>query len=159
MDENENAATSLGSDRRMWFVGAAIAVLIAIMAVAVALTSTQQETEYPVGSAEAALQTYAEAWERGAIDTAYEMLTERVQARVEPLEFRHAMSWDEDAPTRIWIEERTDIDDGVVLKVSVETTFNGLFGPDRDTHSIRVTLVEVDGVWRIDTPLVGFYPW
>jgi len=143
----------------MWLVGVAIAVLIAIMAIAVVLTSTQQETEYPPGSPEAALQAYAESWERGDVDAAYQVLTERAQARVEPLEFRHAMSWDDDAPTRIWIDERTDVDDRVILKLSVETTFNGLFGPDRDTHSIRVTLVEVDGVWRIDTPLVGFYPW
>ncbi len=159
MDELENATTSMGSDRRMWFVGAAIAALIAIMAIAVVLTSTQQETEYPPGSPEAALQAYAWSWERGDINAAYEMLTERVQAHVERLEFRHAMSWDDEAPKRVWIEERTDIDDGVVLKLLVETTYNGLFGPDRDTHVIRVTLIEVDGVWRIDTPLVGFYPW
>lgn len=159
MDENEKAAATLGSDRRMWLIGAAIAVLIVVVAIAVALTSTQQETRYPPGSPEAALQAYAESWERGDNDAAYEVLTERVQARVDSLEFRHAMSWDEEAPKRVWIEERTDIDDGVVLKLLVETTYNGLFGPDRDTLMIRVTLVEVDGVWRIDTPLVGLYPW
>ena len=55
--------------------------------------------------------------------------------------------------------ERTGDDDRVVLTLSVERTWDGLLGPDRDIQSLRLTLVRLDGEWHIDTPLVGLYPW
>jgi hypothetical protein len=46
-----------------------------------------------------------------------------------------------------------------MLTLSVERTWDGLLGPDRDVQTLRLSLVELDGAWRIDSPIVGFEPW
>ena len=159
MDQSEEATTNLGSDRRTWLIGAIVAATLVVVAVtAVALTGSQQDATYVEGSPEAAMQAYAEALENGDIDAAYQILTPEAQARVPIYEFRSVMSWGDDLPSRVWVDDRTEFDDRVVVKLTVETTYDGFLGPDRDTHTLRVSLIEMDGAWRIDTPLMGFYP-
>lgn len=159
MNEVEPTTGPPSGGRSAWLIGIVVAVVLVVAVAAVTLVGARDEVEYQPGSPEAAIAAYAEAWDAGDIDTAYAALTTRAQARVPLYEFREVMTWDEDVPTRIWIEERTDYDERVVLDLSVETSYHGLFGADRDTHSLRVTLVRVDGTWRIDTPLVGIYSW
>ena len=160
MEQNAGATDQQGSDRRIWLVGAiAVVALVAVAVAAVVLTSTREDTVYEPGSPEAAVQAYAEAWEAGDTDAAWEMLTPRAQSRVEEFEFRRAASWEEDLPTRMWVDERHDFDERVELDLAVERTWDGLFGPDRDIQRLRLRLIQIDGAWRIDTPVMGFYPW
>lgn len=160
MEQNAGATDQQGIGRRTWLIGAvAVAALIAIAVLAVVLTSTREDTVYEPDSPEAAVQVYATAWEAGDADAAWEMLTPRAQGRVERFEFRNAISWDEEVPTRVWVEEHREFDDRVVLTLGVERTWDGLFGPQRETQSMRLTLIQLDDEWRIDTPLVGFYAW
>lgn len=160
MEQTAGATDHPGSDRRTWLLGAiAIAVLVTISMVAVVLVGDRDDAAYGPGSPEAVVQDYAEAWAAGDTDAAWKMLTPRVQARVQEFEFRQAASWDDQMPTRVWVEQRNDLPDWVTLTLAVEWTWDGLFGPDRDIQNLRVKLVELDGTWRIDTPLVGFNPW
>ncbi len=160
MEQTAGATDPQGSDRRTWLIGAvAIVALITIAGIAVVLMSSHEEAVYDSDSPEATVQAYAHAWAEGDVDSAWQLLTPRVQARVHESEFRNAMSWDEDVPARVWVEERHDFPDWVALTLSVERTGGGLLGPSRDVHPLRLKLIEVDDGWRIDTPIVGFYPW
>ncbi|MGD8485087.1 MAG: hypothetical protein PVG27_11610 [Chloroflexota bacterium] len=160
MEQPAGAATSEGSDRRTWLVGAiVVAALVALAATAVLLVGNREDVTYEPGSPEAVVQAYARAWEAGDADAAYQLLTPRAQERVDRHEYRYAASWEEDLPSRIWVQERVDHDDRVVITLAVEMTWDGLLGPDRETHDLRLTLIPLDDGWRIDTPVVGFYPW
>lgn len=160
MDKTVGTVEEPRSDRRPWLIGAIIiAALIVVAVTAVVLVGSRDETPYEPGSPEAAVQAYAEAWAAGDADAAWEMLTPRAQARLQEFEFRHAASWDDQVPTRVWVDQRRDLPDWVTLTLSVEWTWNGILGPDRDLQTLHVRLVELDGAWRIDTPLVGFNLW
>ena len=160
MEQTAGATKPQGSDRRTWLLGAiAVAALILIAVVAVVLVSSREDATFEPGSPEAVVQTYAEAWAAGDADAAWELLTPRAQARVDEFEFHHAGSWEQDMPTRVWVDERHDLPEWVALTLSLEWTWDGLLGPDRDIETMRLKLVEVDGAWRIDTPLVGFHHW
>lgn len=160
MEQTLGNSRSSGSDRRPLLVGAvAVVVIVAVAVSAVVLTSSRDDTVYEPGTPEAVVQAYADAWAAGDADAAWQLLTPRAQSRLLASEFRRAASWDEEIPTRLWVDERRDLDDRVVLTLSVEWTWDGLLGPDRDIQPLRVTLIELDGAWRIDTPLMGFHPW
>lgn len=160
MEQSAASATPETRDHRPWLVAAVAAgLLLAVAVTAIVLTGTRKDLAYEPGSPESAVQAYAQAWEAGDVDTAWDLLTPQAQARVQEFEFRSAMSWDEDVPTRIWVEERRDLEDRVELSLAVERSWDGLFGSDREVRPMRVTLIRVDGAWRIDTPLVGFYRW
>lgn len=160
MNDNATIPKRTEGSRSAWGIGIAAAIgVVLVAAAAMALAGTREDVEYEPGSPEAAMAAYVDAWDAGDVEAAYTALTTRAQARVPLHEFREVMTWDEEVPTRIWIEQRTDYDDRVVFDLTVETTYDGLFGPDRDTHSLRVTLINVDDAWRIDTPLVGTYSW
>jgi hypothetical protein len=160
MEQYAGVNEQRGHGRRTWLMVATAAVaLIAMAALAILLIDSGEDAVYEPGSPEAAVQAYAAAWDAGDADAAWALLTPQARARLTRLEIRSAMSWDEDAPSRIWIEQRRDLDDRVVLTLGVERTWDGLLGPDRDTHSLRLTLVELDDAWRIDTPVMGFHPW
>jgi hypothetical protein len=160
MEQTVGTTRQPGKARRTWLAAAiAIAALIAIAAVAVVLVGSRENATYEAGSPEAAVQEYVEAWATGDADAAWGMLTPRVQKWLDEREFRATLSWEEGRPSRVWIEERRDLPDWVTLTLSVERSWDGLFGPSRETESTHVKLVEVDGAWRIDTPLLGYYPW
>lgn len=160
MEQNAEATKQQGAGRRTWLVATvAVAALIAIALIAIVLVSRQEDTVYEPGSPEAVVQAYAEAWEAGDADAAWEMLTPRAQGRLERSEFSNAISWEEEMPTRVWVEERRDLDDRVMLTLTVERTWDGLLGPSRDIGSLRLTLIELDDAWRIDSPIVGFHVW
>jgi hypothetical protein len=160
MEEHIGSTTTLTADRRWWLVGAIVlAALVIVAGVAVLLMSEREDSSYEPGSPEAAVQAYAVAWAAGDSDAAWQMLTSRAQSRVQQFEFRNAIRWDEEVPSRVWVDERRDFDDHVVLSLSVERTWDGLLGPDRDISPLRISLVKVDGEWHIDSPIVGFRLW
>jgi hypothetical protein len=160
MERTTGAIDHQGLGRRTWLIGGVAVIAFTLLAMAaVVLTTTREDADYAPGSPEAAVQAYAVAWEAGDADAAWSMLTPGAQARVRNHEFRSAISWEEDTPTRVWVDERRDLDDRVVLTLGVERSWDGLLGPRRDTGSLRLTLVRLDGEWRIDTPVVGFYRW
>lgn len=160
MEQHTGVEDQRGHGQRAWLIVAlAVVALVTVAAFAVLLIDTGDDAVYEPGTPEAAVQAFAAAWEMGDVDGAWALLSPEAQTRVHKYQVRSAMSWDEEVPTRIWIEERRDLDDRVVLTLGVERTWDGLFGPDRDTQSLRLTLIQLDGDWRIDTPVVGFYPW
>lgn len=160
MEQTVGATRQAGNASRTRLAAAiAVAVLIVIAAVVVALLGSREEATFEAGSPEAAVQDYVEAWAAGDADAAWAMLTPRVQKWLHEREFRAALSWQEGRPSRVWIEERDDLPDWVTLRLSVERSWDGLIGPSRETESKHVKLIEVDGAWRIDTPMVEFYQW
>ena len=161
MEQTTGAIDHRGSGRRTWLIGA-VALLILVLSGAVAafvLAGDREATVYAPGSPEAAVQAYARAWDAGDADAAWAFLTPQAQARVHRSEFRSAISWEEDTPSRVWVEERRDLDGKTILRLGVERTWHGPLGPGRDTESLRLTLIQLDDEWRIDTPVVGFYRW
>ena len=160
MERTAGATGPQGIGHRAWLVGLIlVGAFVAIAAMAMVLIGDRQDTVYDPDSPEAAVQAYTQAWEGGDVDAAWQVLTPRAQERVEWFEFQHAATWSEDSPTRMWVAERDDHDDYVVLTLSIERTWDGLLGPDRDVQSLRLRLVRLDGSWRIDSPIAGFYPW
>ena len=160
MEQTTGANDHRGNGRRTWLVGAlAVLALVVIAVAAIVLVGDREDTVYTPGSPEAAVQAYALAWEAGDADAAWGMRTPQAQRRVQRSEFHGAISWEEDTPSRVWVDKRRDLDDRVVLTLGVERTWDGLFGPSRHTESLRLTLIQLDDEWRIDTPVVGFYRW
>jgi hypothetical protein len=158
MEQTAGFASHEVRDRRTGLVAAlAAAGLLGLATIALVLTGTPEDVGYGPGSPEAVMQAYAQAWEAGDADTAWALFTPRAQTRVRQYELRSAMSWSEDVPTRIWVEQRRDLDDRVELDLAVERSWDGLLGPDREIEPLRVTLIRLDDAWRIDTPLVGFH--
>jgi hypothetical protein len=160
MGQHSDSVRLPGTDLRPWLIGVLIALAIVVVAaVAVILTGHREDVVYEPGSPETVVQAYADAWAAGDVDAAWQLLTPRAQSRVARYEYRNAMRWDEEVPSRVWVDGRRDYDDHVVLTLSVEHTWDGLFGPQRDIQTVRLSLVELDGEWLIDTPIVGFEPW
>jgi|GEM_PF-2047608 len=161
MNDSAVATEPQGGGRSAWLVGGIVALVLVLVAVAaIFLVNDQQDAEYAVGSPEAAFQDYARAWDSGDTDAAWAALTIRAQERVSEHEFRDANAWQAREAQRIWIDDRSGTDERVVLHLSIEHIYDGgLFGSDGDTEDARVTLVLEDGVWKIDTPLVGYYRW
>jgi hypothetical protein len=136
------------------------ALALAVMATAALfLTVRQDEVRYPPGSAEAAFQRYIAAWDEGDTDTAYAALSSRARSLVPLRDFVEAQSWSADTPTRIWIDESKDTGERVILELTVEQSVGGPMRPRRDRHQPTVTMLREDGAWKVDTPLVGYYPW
>jgi len=162
MNESEAAATKdSGSDRRIWLIGIFIAALLIIVAAgAVFIGGTEQEAVYADGSPEAAFQEYVVAWDVGDPAAAYAALSAGARRRVSRYDFDEANQWRNEQASRIWIDERTGTDERPQLRLSIETVYQGgFFGSGRNREDSRVTLVQEDGVWKIDTPLVGYQRW
>lgn len=160
MDDEQTFSKPPGAGRLTWLVGGAIAIVLVLIAAAtVMLTDDREDASYPSGSPEAALQGYFRAWQAGDVDTAYAALSTHARARVPRDEFRHAQTWQGDARVRVWIDERTGTTERAVMDLTLEERWDGLLRPTRDTTRSRVSMVREDGTWKIDTPLVGYYPW
>ena len=160
MNDNQVGTRPQHSGRSAWLLGGVLViVLVIVAAAAVMLSSAREDATYPAGSAEAALQEYFHAWRSGDIEAAYAALSSRAQARVPRDEFRHAQTWQGESRVRVWIDERTEIADRVGLDLTLEETYDGFLRLARDTTGLRVTMIRQDGDWKVDTPLVGYYPW
>jgi len=159
MNDDTPATGPRSSSRPIWLIGAIVALVLMVVAAATfLLVSDDEVATYPPGSPEAAYQEYAQAWEAGDVETAWEAFTTRAQGRISKSEFRDTNTWRGEEAMRIWIEHQTGTDDRAVLNLSIDFTYDGgLFGTDRHTESSRVTLLREDGEWKIDTPLVGHY--
>ena len=148
------------SGRSWWVAGIVLAVVIVVTAAAAVLVGSEQEpVGYPPGSPEAALQAYFEAWQAGDFEVAYSAMSEQAQRHIPRRDLREAATWADEEQVRVWVDRRTDHDDRAVLHLTIETSWDGLFGPDRDRHQQRVTMVREDGTWKIDTPMFGYHPW
>ena len=160
MTDIDESHVEHGKDRRSWVFAAAVAGALVMVAVAtIFFTVSRQDESYAPDSPEAAFQVYAQAWDAGDADTAYAALSASAQARVPEREFREAITWSGDGTSRIWIDERNGTDDRAVLVLTVESSEGGWLGVNRYRYHPRVTLIRVDGSWKIDTPLVGFDSW
>jgi hypothetical protein len=160
MNSTQAATRPQSTGRSTWVLGGVLVVVLVVIAVAaVVLSSAREDATYLAGSPEAALQEYFHAWRSGDIEAAYAALSSRAQARVPRDEFRDARRWQGESRVRVWIDERTEIADRVGLDLTLEEAYDGLLRPARDTMGLRVTMIRQDGDWKIDTPLVGYYPW
>lgn len=158
MEQTPRPPRSLGN-RAIWIAGGVLAAALIVLAM-VGLGTPQDDAAYAPDTPEAALQAYFRAWHDGDTETAWAALTERARARLPEEEYYAAGGWyDDDTPVRIWIADRTDRDDSVVLEIGIEVTWEGLLGPDRETHEQRVTMRREGGAWKVDTPMMGPYGW
>ena len=158
---NDSAATtaSPAGTERTWLIAAIVALaLVGIATAAIVIATDQREAPYMPGTPEAAVQDYAQAWDAGDTDAAYALLSSRAQARVPEWEFRHAMTWSDESSSRIWIDERRDVGYQAILELTVERIYDGFLRPARERDGMRLVLIREDGAWRIDTPLLGYYP-
>jgi hypothetical protein len=148
------------SGHRIGRLALILGLVLAVAAIAAfLLATTRQDATYAPDSAEAAFQRYLAAWDRGDVETAYAALSTRARTHLPLWEFREAQSWSGDQPARVWIAERRDFGERVVLKLTIEQSYEGLLGPSRYHDQPSVTLVREHGVWVIDTPLVGYHIW
>jgi hypothetical protein len=136
------------------------ALAIAVLATAaLLLTMRQDEVRYPPDSAEAAFQHYIAAWDEGDTGTAYAALSSRARSLVPFRDFVEAQAWSAGTPTRVWVDERRDVGERVILDLTIEQSWDGPLGPSRDRYQPTVTMLREDGAWKVDTPLVGYHPW
>jgi hypothetical protein len=119
----------------------------------------REDVSYPAESPEAALQGYLHAWDASDTESAYGFLSEGARTRVPESEFREANRWSDDVPVRVWIDDVSGVDERVTLAVTIESTDRTLLRTERHREEMRIAMVREDGVWKIDTPLVGYYPW
>jgi len=158
MSDDHRLLGARSEDHRAWPVGVlALLALVVLASVALFVLVIRQDAEYGADSAEAALQRYVEAWEAGDVETAYGALSSRAQERLSLSAFKDAWSRTEGSAVRVWIDERRDAGDRVVLGLTVELSHGGLLRPDRERYRPRVTLVREGDAWKIDTPLLGNY--
>jgi hypothetical protein len=168
MDDSERKAGGLSddaqdragevTDRSGWLIGGLVGLAIAVAIItAIVVAVSRQDEVYPAGSPEAAFQAYLRAWDEGDTEAALAAFSERARKRVSTWEFRQAQGWADEEAARIWIDDVTERDGRVTLRLAIETVYGGLFGSERYTEHTRVTLVREDGGWKIDTPLVGYY--
>jgi len=133
-------------------IGIGVALLAAIVAVAV--IGGRGVVEYPEGSPEAAAQTYVQALFDGEDDAAYAMLSPALQARCVAVD----SDVDATAAGSATFEDVHIRDDRVVIDVRL-TGARFEPGPlpiQQEEIDARLTLVEIDGEWRIsagDWPL------
>ena len=160
MDESTAATDPQGGGRTIWLGGAIVAmVIVVIAAVLFVAAGDREDAAYAPGSPEAAYQAYLRAWEAGDVDTAWASLTSQAQDRVDEYEFRAAARWRDEERVRIWIDDVDTTAERATLHVTIETTYDGLLGPDHDRHDAWVRLVREDGEWRIASPLIGYDQW
>lgn len=131
-------------------IGVTLVVLIALL-----FASTAREATFSAGSPEAAFAAYARAWEAGDADEARSYFTTEAASRVPSWAMRQAdETTDEDV--RAFIQRVDVTDEGVVLILRVERSYQGLFSTERYDERVRVPMVEEAGAWRIARPLAGY---
>lgn len=141
----------------MVVLGAMALLMLAVAALF--MTAAREDVSFPPDSAEAAFQGYMTAWSEGDTATAYDALSSHARSLVPYRDFAEAQSWSDDDATRVWIDSRHEEAERVILKLTIERPAGGLLGPRTERDHPNVTLVREDGAWKIDTPLVGYYPW
>jgi hypothetical protein len=147
--------------RSVLVIGGFMLVLIALAVVAVLALDAGKPATYPPGSPEAAFQEYYQAFQKGDTRAAYSAFTKRVQER---------MSYDnyslnvtqfggptgQDTLVRV---ERVDRQaERAELYLSVEYVSGSGININRYSEERRVSIIQEDGVWKIDEPLVGVDP-
>jgi len=137
-----------------------LATIVALIAIALVLVLAvpRDPTTYAPGSPEAAFQTYYQAFEAGDLDAAHALFSADVKRQLTRSEYRRfdaEHGWQRDEDRRV-ILSRTDVTgDRAILHLRIDTFYQGGLGASRNSQERSVRLVQEDGMWLIDEPIVG----
>lgn len=147
-----------GIPRAVLLVGGAIVALIAL-AVVVALAVPKGPAVFDPGSPEAAFQAFYEAYEVRDVEGAYRLLSSSVTDELSLTEYRRLdaeQAWQRNEDRRVVLlgSERTG--ETALLRLRIDQfSGGGGLGGNRYSYERTIQLVQEDGAWRIDEPIVG----
>jgi hypothetical protein len=138
-------------------VGGAIVALIALATLVVAVP--KNPAVYEPGSPEAAFQAFYRAFEGGDVEGAYRLLGSSVTDQLTLIEYRRLdaeQGWQRDEDRRVVLLESDWTGETGLLRLRIDQfSSGGGLGGDRYSHERTIRLVQEDGAWLIDEPLVG----
>lgn len=140
-----------------WLIGGGIFLgVLLIASIALALTQ-REETPFPVGTPEAAVQDFLKASETEDFQVAYDLLSERLKSQCELQDFvGQRFPGDRTFEnSRVTLERTSAVNDTTFVTVRITQIYNnGPFGSSESSHEHRYALVQEDGQWRFSD-----YPW
>lgn len=147
-----------GGSRAPLLVGGAIVALIAL-ATLVVLAAPKGSTVYEPGSPEAAFQAFYQAFEGGEVEDAYELLGSSVTDQLTLTEYRRLdaeQGWQRDEDRRVVLLGSDRTGDTRLLRLRIDQfSSGGGLGGNRYSYERTIRLVQEDGSWLIDEPIVG----
>lgn len=150
-----------GGPRTTLVVGGAIVALIAL-AVVVALVVPKGPAVYDPGSPEAAFQAFYRAFEEGEVEDAYLLLSSSVKEQVTLAEYRRLdadQTYQRGQDRRVVLLGSDRTGETRLLRLRVDQFYSGRgLGGDRYSYERTIQLVQEDGAWLIDEPIVGTEP-
>jgi hypothetical protein len=149
----------MSSNRSLLYVGAGVLLLVALAVGIVLLAEGRGPVTFEPGSPQDAMQRYLAAWDDRDYETAYEMFSERVQARGSFEQFERGAkdyrpSTGSDVAQAVYIDTAEIAGDEATVYLTVEEQYSD--GSLETYRSQReVLMVRQAGVWKIDQPLLG----
>jgi hypothetical protein len=147
-----------GGSRATLLVGGAIVALIAIAALVV-VAVPRSPTVYEPGSPEAAFQSFYRAYENGDVEGAYRYLASSVTDQLTLIEYRQLDSeqgWQREEDRRVVLLGSDLAGDTTTLRLRIDQfSSGGGLGGNRYSSDRTIRLVQEDGAWLIDEPIVG----
>lgn len=141
---------------------AGLVLLLVIVAVVISLTfESTGPASYPAGSPESAFQRYFRAFDEGDTETAYSFFTARVRNQMSYDDFtwyagtstQYQKPAEFDTVVRIERVERTD--ERAILHLTVEEVSGSGINVNRYTFERRIRMLQEEGNWKLDEPLIG----
>jgi len=159
-------ARSVAGPRRPAWGRAALPALGALLLVVLAIggagarAGAEPAATFAAGTPEAAFTAYVTDWTLGRAEDAWARLTPWAQQRVGWPAFQDASAGpDGDRAVRVAIAATVQEGSRVRLIVHIVRASGDPFGGGWERSTLGVVLVQVDGAWRIDTPLYGLMVW
>jgi hypothetical protein len=149
----------VSNGRSIGLIAGSIGALVVVAIVIVLLADRRQPQQFAVGSPEATVQTYLQAWDEGDLETAYSTFTQAARRRITLDDYAAASRfWRQsrggDIREAVYIDRSTIDGSRATIYLIVETTY----GSDLEVNTYRnqreITLELEDGAWRIADVLV-----
>ena len=144
--------------RTVAVIGGLVLLLVVAAVVASLLLDSGKPASYPADSPEYAFQRYYQAVQNRDIQTAYAAFSSRVQQQLSYDQFAwyaDQMQQPSESSTAVRIDHVDRGDTQAVLSLTLERTFGTGLGANRVTESRSVRLIQENGSWKIDDPVVG----
>lgn len=155
----------MSNTRTLAFIAGGIVALVLVSVAVVLLAGGRQRQEFPVGSPEAAVQAYLDAWEEGDATALWEFFSTEVQEEYSFEDYERAVSdyfvyqYPDGGPSRSVFIDRVD---GSGDRVTVQLTVEEYYGDGLNTSSYRspraVRMVREEDGWKLADALIWLDP-
>lgn len=147
-------------NRSLLLIVGGVAVLVVLAMAVVLLDGNDRPQTFPADSAEAGLQAYLAAWDKGDLPAAYSSFSERVRSTTSLATFQLAA---EQVPPngpsrRVFIDQVTGSGDRQIVHLVVEERWSNGLNSDVQRTPRTIRMVRDPEGWRIDEPLVWLDP-